>query len=191
MPSTPLSLWMLAAGSIASWVTRPRWSARLIHQEWAAAGFLCLLFLGVTFCAYPSFAGDSIYGKVTAVKSADLVTLDNGSAQFEIRIVGIDVPREGPLAEKAKEFVSGLVLGKNARARFEGRRTSGEMESQLLTADSQTEIKDVGLEVVRVGLARRQQGEDAQFGYKYGELSKAQDEARSTQRGLWAPTQPQ
>lgn len=159
-----------------------------MRKKCATAVFLGFLILGAGL--YPVFAGDSIYGRVTAVKSADLVTLDNGSAQFEIRIVGIDVPKEGPVAEKAKELVSSLVLGKNARARLESRKKVGEIISQLFSDDPQIGIKDVGLELVRAGLARRQQGKDDQFGYKYEELSKAEEEARRTRRGLWATTRP-
>lgn len=134
----------------------------------------------------PAFAGDSFYGKVTDVRSADVVILDNGSARFTIRIVGIAPPREGPLAKEATQFVAKLVLGKNARMRLEGRNKNGEMVSQLLTDDPQIGIKDVGVELVKAGLARRQ----ANYDYKYGELSKAEEEARKAGRGLWAQTQP-
>ncbi len=138
----------------------------------------------------PAFAGDSLYGKVTEVRSADVVILDYGKGQYVIRIIGIDVPKEGPVANEARQFVSKLVLGKNARIRFEGRAPNGEMVSRLYTDDPVIGIKDVGLELVRVGLARRQKGEDYQFGYKYGELSVAEREAQKARRGLWATTQP-
>jgi len=184
-PSTPLPRRELAGEAIAA---RAKWARQLKHvvmrKECATVLVMAFLILGASLS--PAFAGDSIYGKVTAVKTADLVTLDNGSAKFDIRIVGIEVPREGPIAEKAKEFVSGLVLGKNARARLESRKRVGELISQLFTDDAQIGIKDVGLELVRAGLARRLPGKDDQFGYKYGELSKAEGEARKTQRGLWA-----
>jgi endonuclease YncB( thermonuclease family) len=158
-----------------------------MRHSWIAVGLLVLVILWVGLIR--ASAGDSFYGKAVAVKSADLVTLNNGSAQFDIRIVGIDVPREGPAAERAKEFVSKLLLGKNARARLGGRKKSQEMIAQLLTADPEIGIKDVGVELVRAGLARRQQGNDTQFGYKYGELSAAEREARRARRGIWA-TQP-
>ena len=48
------------------------------------------------------------------------------------------------------------------------------MWARLLTADSVVGLnRDVGLELVRAGLARRRQDYD----YKYGELSAAENEA--------------
>jgi endonuclease YncB( thermonuclease family) len=148
----------------------------------------CLVLLAGLF---PAFAGDSVYGKVTEVRSADVVILNYGRGQYVIRIIGIDVAKEGPVAGQAKEFVAKLVLGKNARMRLGSRAENGEMVSQLFTDDPVIGIKDVGLELVRNGLARRQQGEDYQFGYKYHELTKAEIEAQRAQRGLWAATKPQ
>jgi endonuclease YncB( thermonuclease family) len=149
------------------------------------AGGLLVLIVSLTGLNTAS-AGDSFYGKVVEVKNADLVTLDNGSAKFDIRIIGIDVPREGPNAARAKEFVTRLLLGKNARARVEGRRRTNEMVGQLLTDDKEIGIKDVGVEMLKAGLARRRQGKDTDFGYKYNELTTAEREAREARRGLWA-----
>jgi endonuclease YncB( thermonuclease family) len=147
-----------------------------------------LVLLAVVF---PACAGDSLYGKVTEVRSADVVILNYGHGQYVIRIMGIAVPPEGPIANQAREFVAKLVLEKNARMRLGSRAENGEMLARLFTDDPVNGIKDVGLELVRAGLARRQQGEDAQFDYKYGELSIAEREAQKARRGLWATTQPQ
>src|SRR5262249_26776112 len=147
----------------------------------------CLVLLAGS---HRAFAGDSLYGKVREVRSADVVVLESGPGRAVIRIIGIDVPKEGPIATQAREFVSKLVLGKNARIRLGSRAENGDLVSQLFTDDPAIGIKDVGLELVRNGLARRQQGQDYQFGYKYGELSAAEREARRARRGLWATTQP-
>ena len=83
-----------------------------MRSKWAMKGFIgCLVLLvGVL----PAFAGDSLYGKVTEVRSADTVVLDHGKGTYIVHIIGIDVPKEGPIANKAKEFVAKLVLGKHA-----------------------------------------------------------------------------
>ena len=157
-----------------------------MKKRWAIRGCLGLLILGTGLSPHPAFAGDSLYGKVKEVKSAGVVVLDYGAGQYDIRIVGIDVPREGPMADKAKEFVAKLVLGKNARIRFEGRAKDGQMVSRLSTDEPDIGIKDVGLELVRVGLARKTKDYD----YKYGELAAAEKEAREAKRGLWASPPP-
>ncbi|HZR29885.1 MAG TPA: thermonuclease family protein [Terriglobales bacterium] len=148
----------------------------------------CLVMLA---CLLPAFAGDSLYGKVTEVRSADVVVLNYGAGSYVIRIMGIVVPPEGPIANESRQFVSKLVLGKNARMRLGSRAENGEMVARLFTDDPVNGIKDVGLELVRNGLARRSQGEDYQFEYKYSELTTAEREARESKRGLWATTQPQ
>jgi len=135
----------------------------------------------------PALAGDSLVGTVRDVKSADLVTLDYGAGSYPIRLAGIEVPREGPIAQQARDFVVRLVLGKQARMRFEGRNEQGEMVSILLTADPAPGIKNVNLELVRAGLARRQKGYD----FKYGELAAAEREAQEKRLGVWATGQAQ
>jgi endonuclease YncB( thermonuclease family) len=123
-------------------------------------------------------AGKSIYGKVSEVKSADVMTLDYGAGQYDIRVAGIDVPKERPFADEAKQFVANLVLGKNVRLRFYGRTPNGEMLGRLDIDDPVIGIKEVAVELLRVGLARVQKGFD-------GELTKAENEARETKHGLW------
>lgn len=131
----------------------------------------------------PAGAGDSLWGKVMAVKTPTLVTLDYGSGSYEIRIVGIDAPRVGePLQEQARQFVADLVLDKNARMRLHHRGLNGELVCRLFTDDPVIGIKEVGVELVRAGLARRQPGYDE----KYGELAAAESEAQAAGRGLWA-----
>ncbi|HEX8649868.1 MAG TPA: thermonuclease family protein [Pyrinomonadaceae bacterium] len=150
-----------------------------MRKKLVVKGLLGLLICGAWL--FPTYAGDSIYGKVTEVKRADLVVLDYGQGQYNVRIIGVDPPTDADLEKQAREFVAKLVLGKNARLRFEGRR-QGEMVGQLQTDDKDTGRVDVGLELVRVGLARRQSNYD----YKYGELSAAETEARRAKRGLWS-----
>jgi endonuclease YncB( thermonuclease family) len=170
------------------------------RKRWAG-GLLGLLAFGTGLL--PALAGDSFYGRVTAVKNAEVVVLEYIASggptatgpsrstvpkpgRSDIRLIGIDAPDAGGLAREARQFVANLVLGKNARMRFEYRNRNGEMVSRLLTDDPTIGIKDVGLELVRAGLARRQ----SDYDYKYGELSAAEREARTAGRGLWAQTEP-
>lgn len=146
---------------------------------------LAMLILG-SFVSMAT-AGDSLYGRVREVKRADLVTFDYGAGMYDLRLIGIDVPREGPLARAATEFVARMVLGKNARMRFEGRGRNGEMWSRLFTDDPELGIREIAVELVRAGLAVRRQG----FDFKYGELAAAEREARRARRGRWSTTDSQ
>jgi endonuclease YncB( thermonuclease family) len=154
-----------------------------MRKRWVGAAILCLLSLAAGWL--PAQAGDSLYGKITEVKSGNIVTLDYGAGQYELRLVGIELPNEKAANDRATGLVKNLVLGKNARMRFEGRSEDGVMNARLFTDDPEFGIKDVGLELVRAGAARRQKD----FDYKYGELSAAEKEARDARRGLWAAVQ--
>ncbi len=131
-----------------------------------------------------ALAGDSLYGRVSEVKSADHVTVDIGTGLIEIRLAGLDVPREDRRAEDARKFVSDLLLGKNARLRLDYRGKNKEMIGRLETDDPEIGIKDVGVELVRAGLVRRQPNYD----YRYRELSAAENEAQRAGRGIWSET---
>ncbi len=154
----------------------------LKHQPQHGRRLLQTLLYLILVAVGPVLAGDSLYGTVTEMRSADTVVLDYGAGQYELKLVGIDVPRAGPIATQANQFVSNLVLGKNARMRFEGRAENGQMRARLFTDDPEIGIKEVAVELVKSGLARREKG----FDFNYGELAAAEKVARDAQRGVWA-----
>ena len=136
-------------------------------------------------------AGDSLYGRVTEVRSADIVLLDYGAGRYVVRIIGITPPRAPALAAQARDLVAKLVLGKNARIRLGSRLANGELVAKLQTDDPAIGIRDVGLELLRTGLAQRvSNARDYQLGYPYNELTTAQREAQAAKRGLWSATPP-
>lgn len=158
-----------------------------MKSKWAfRCSGICLILLAGLLSA---FAGDVFGGKVTAVRSAEIIVVDYGKGQYIVRIAGVTAPTEGQLAAGSTEFVNKLVLGKEVRARFVGRNKNGEMVARVFVGDPGS---DVGLELVRNGLARRLAAvSEPELGYKYGELAKAEVEAREAKRGLWATAQPQ
>ncbi len=113
-----------------------------MRKRYAIAGILFLLI--VTASWFPAKAADVISGKVIEVKSADLVVLDYGRGTYNVRIVGIDVPREGPIAAQAKQVVTTLVLGMTVRGKFEYRNKNGEMVVRLFVGPG----TDVGVELL-------------------------------------------
>jgi endonuclease YncB( thermonuclease family) len=159
---------------------------RAISRQ-AAAAALGALILTLPFAA--ALAGDSLSGKIIAVRSGEVVELDYRTGQYVVHIIGIDAVSQST-AKAARAYVSKLVFGKRARMRFIGRAGNGEMMSRLFTDEPRLPIIDVGVELVRLGLAKRAAGDETRFGYKYGELSAAENEARRARRGLWAAAPP-
>lgn len=148
-----------------------------MRHPWAIA----IVVLGMS--GWSAFAGDSIYGRVTAVRSGQIVVLNYGAGEYVARLVAIDVPTGGQArAQEARQLVTRLLLGKNGRLQFERRAPNGEMIGRMFTDDPATGIQDVGLELLRAGLARRQ----ATYNDKTGDLAAAEREAQTARRGLWA-----
>jgi endonuclease YncB( thermonuclease family) len=152
-----------------------------LFVQWRKTVASALASMALMIGASPAPGGDSLYGKVKAVKSAELVTLDYGSGEYVVRLAGIEAPKDGPAARQAQEFISKLLIGKNVRMRFEMRNKNGEMVSRLFTDDSVEGTKDVGVELLKAGVVKRQKNYD----YKYGELAAAENEAQKERRGLW------
>jgi endonuclease YncB( thermonuclease family) len=60
------------------------------------------------------------------------------------------------------------------------------MVGRVQTDDPVKGIQDVGIELIRAGLAQRIPKQD----YRYRKLSEAEAEAQRAKRGIWADTQP-
>jgi endonuclease YncB( thermonuclease family) len=156
-----------------------------MHTKWAI-GTLLVLLSAIASIA-PVFAADSLYGRITSVRSADVVVLNYGKGEYIVRIVGIVPPSGAPArAREARQFVSNLLLGKNARMRLERRGPNNEMIARLYTDEPANGVKDVGLELLKAGLVRHEPTYDG----KYGEMAAAENEARTARRGLWSAPQP-
>lgn len=154
----------------------------VISPKWSLSATLAVL-LVVAFSQ--AFAGDSVVGKIIAVKSAEVVTLDYGAGTYDIRIAGIELPNDRAMRSRAREALSSIVLGKTVRLRFYGRAPDGTMYGRILiggigSAKAAEAVRDVGVELVRAGMVR-----GFNDGYKYGEMSRAETEARTSNRGVW------
>ena len=126
--------------------------------------------------------GDSVYGRVTAVRRADLVVFNHAAGDYTLRLVGVAVPTATRAADTAAAFVRNMVLNRPARMRLEGRDRNGVLRARLYTAGADAGIREVNVELVRAGLARKV----ANFDFKYGELANAEREARAARRGVFA-----
>ncbi|MEO8458957.1 MAG: thermonuclease family protein [Dokdonella sp.] len=143
---------------------------------------LCALILSCT-----SVEAKSLYGKVVSVESGDRLTFDYGNGVYRVRIFGIDAPSGNePLAADSRLFTRNLVMGPGHETRLwiEDRNAAGEMVAKVIVDGI-----DVGLELVRSGMAARLQ--DAHYKpfskYQPDALVAAEETARAAGRGLWRP----
>ena len=67
------------------------------------------------------FAGDSLYGRITEVRSGNVVVLEYGRGSYVVHLVGVEINADSPFAGEARQLLSNLVLGKNARMRLASR----------------------------------------------------------------------
>jgi endonuclease YncB( thermonuclease family) len=129
-------------------------------------------------------AGDSFVGRVTAVKSANLITMTQGDTTYEVRINGIIVDERASFALEARNAVAALVLNKDVRLRFDGLK-DGLMTGRIKVGGigkPEEPVKDLGVEMVRAGMVRA----DANYAkYKYRQMVEAEAEARQSRRGVW------
>jgi endonuclease YncB( thermonuclease family) len=152
-------------------------------MKWKSNGLVAALVLAaLPFGA--AQAGDSFVGRVTAVKSANLITMTQGDTTYEVRINGIVVDERAAFALEARRALAALVLDKTVRLRFDG-LSDGLMTGRIKIGGigkPEETVKDLGVEMVRAGVVRA----DANYSkYKYGQMAQAEAEARQNRRGVW------
>ena len=142
-----------------------------------------LLALAIAMFALAAQAGDSTYGKVTSIKSLEVVVLDCGEDKYNVRLIGIETPEDKGIAKLGKQMMSKLILKKRVQMRFEYRNEQEEMVGRILMIDDpQKGTVDLGEQLVKAGLAKK----EADYDYKCGCLAKAEKEAQENNRGIWA-----
>jgi endonuclease YncB( thermonuclease family) len=146
--------------------------------------YVCTLAVAGAVRLPSALAADSVYGTVIDVRSADQLTVKLSAGIYQVRIVGVEAPSDPILALQAIDFVTARIRGAKVRLRLEERRPTGEWLASVDFRDASAEVQDVGVELVRAGLARRRSGID----HDDGAMKAAEDEARTARRGLWAST---
>lgn len=121
----------------------------------------------------------TIIGKVVGVSDGDTITvLGPGNTQYKIRLSEIDAPEKSQaFGEKAKQFTSGLVFGKQVTVAIKETDRYGRSVADVFLPDG----RNLNHELLRNGFA---------WWYKqYSKnpaLGKLEAEARAAHKGLWA-----
>jgi micrococcal nuclease len=122
-------------------------------------------------------------GRVVAISDGDTISVMHEGRAERVRLHGIDAPEKGQaFSNRAKQFVSDLVFGKEVAVRVRGQERYGRTISEVFLADG----CDVNHEIVRAGFAwwfRRYAPDDRT-------LERLESEAREARRGLWVDRYP-
>lgn len=132
-------------------------------------------------------SAQALKGKAVSIADGDTFTLlVNGNEQVKIRIDGIDASeKKQDFGNRAKEYLSGMIWGKELIVKIskkdKWRRSIGKV--------STLEIQDVGLEMIKAGLAWQYRDYNKDESY-----AEAERLARENKKGLWIyknPIRPQ
>ena len=130
----------------------------------------------------------TLTGRVVRIADGDTVTvLDATNTQHRIRLQGIDAPESHQaFGTQSKKSLSDLIFDKDVTVVYDKRDQYSRLVGKILF-----EGKDINLEQVKAGMAwhyreyeREQSPEDREL------YARAEDEAHSARRGLWADANP-
>lgn len=128
---------------------------------------------------FPAFAAD-FTGRVVGVSDGDTISvLHNGHGE-KVRLYGIDCPeKRQAFGQRAKQFTSELVFGKEVTVRDRGRDKYGRTIGEVVLGDGRV----VNRELVMAGMA---------WAYrKYSTVYVSEEaDARAIGRGLWGDPDP-
>jgi endonuclease YncB( thermonuclease family) len=137
--------------------------------------------------------------RVVGVTDGDTITvLDANKVQHSIRLAGIDAPEKGqPFAERSKQSLRRMVMGRNARIEWDERDRYGRLVGKAWVTPAGINCAqepcpktlDAGRAQLTVGLAwhylGRHQDEEDSLAYEFDEM-----EARARRVGLWSEPDP-
>jgi micrococcal nuclease len=137
----------------------------------------CSILFLLPYAAFADFSG-----AIVSVLDGDTIDVFHNGHPERIRLNGIDCPEKGQaFGQKAKQFTSTLVHGKEVTIRVLRKDRHGRTVAEVLLPDG----TNVSRELLRAGLAwwYRQYSKDVSLG-------ALEQEARQAKRGLWADLNP-
>jgi micrococcal nuclease len=137
---------------------------------------ICLWGYLLALCLSLELRGDVLVGKVVRVADGDAFTLLEGQTQRKVRLQGIDAPELGqPFGQKARKALSSMIFGKTVHVKTE------EMDRyQRVLGQVYLKGAWINLQLVEQGLAWHYLSYS-----KDKDLARAEEVARSKERGLW------
>lgn len=132
-------------------------------------------------------SAQTLKGKAVSIADGDTFTLlVNDNEQVKIRIDGIDAPeKKQDFGNRAKQYLSDMIWNQELIVKVTKKDRYGRSIGKVSTP----EIQDVGLEMIKAGLAWQYRDYNKDESY-----AKAERLAREKKKGLWVyknPVRPQ
>jgi micrococcal nuclease len=144
-------------------------------KKWFTATILLLL-------AAP-LGAEGFRGRVVGISDGDTISVMHEGRAERVRLHGIDAPEKGqPFTNRAKQYVSDLVFGKDVKVEVHGQDRYGRTIGDVFLPDG----RNLNHEIVKAGFAwwfRR-------YAPHNRVLEKLESEAREAKRGLWVDANP-
>jgi endonuclease YncB( thermonuclease family) len=123
---------------------------------------------------------ESFSGRVVRVIDGDTLDLEAGR---RIRLLGIDAPEypKGCLADRAKERLTALVMGREVRLGEARRGNLGREAAYVYVGDSL--VEEI---LVEEGLAKAGRRRERYRGSQDAKILAAEDRAKAAKRGIWS-----
>ena len=143
------------------------------------SGIATFVIDGDTFQFYHQPNNETVPFKVNELKSKTI----------KVRIAGIDAPETDhgpnkpgqPFGNESRNFASSLILDKRIELEILDRDQYGRLVAMVHSG-----TVNVGLELLRNGLAHVYTGKGAQYGKFQNEFKNAFNDAKQSKRGLWS-----
>ncbi len=148
--------------------------------------FVVATILSVLFSA--QVHAEILHGRVVGVADGDTVTVLNASRQqHKIRLMGIDAPeKKMPYGNKSKQSLSDLVFDRQVQVEYNKKDRYGRTLGKLIVNGV-----DANLAQIKAGMAwHYKQYQREQSVADRSAYAQAEEEARTSMRGLWKDTDP-
>ncbi|MDH5717933.1 MAG: thermonuclease family protein [Spirochaetia bacterium] len=128
--------------------------------------------------------GGTVYsGIIKSVNNVNSVDFVYKGKTIKITIAGIDISTNKSANQGAIKYIESLIRGNiPALIRVRNMENNTSMQADLYVIDKKKGNINIGLELIRKGFVKKQSG----FDYKYGQLAKAESEAKKSKIGIWA-----
>ncbi|MDR0868821.1 MAG: thermonuclease family protein [Planctomycetota bacterium] len=139
-----------------------------------------LTLLTLLFTSFTAF-GNDYFGKCVAVASGDTLYIKDDELLIKVVLYGINAPKNGNIADKAKEFIRDTVFGKEISVDAVKKGNAKEVRGVVIFTRSG--IKNLNEEVLLNGWAKVADDCKADFCDDFRDYQKA---AKLSKVGIWA-----